>query len=144
MSDATDSTETPSVYVLTVRNPWAWAIIHAGKDIENRTWRITTPVTLLIQASRKFGRDEDAALRSLQALGVTPASQLLSMGDFHNGYVIGKVDVTACDPGTSRSKWAVPGLWHWKLENPVAAALPFPVTGRAGLFRPPAYWPSRF
>ena len=23
---------------LSVRQPWAWAIIHAGKDIENRTW----------------------------------------------------------------------------------------------------------
>lgn len=24
---------------LSVRQPWAWAIIHAGKDIENRTWQ---------------------------------------------------------------------------------------------------------
>jgi hypothetical protein len=24
---------------LSVRQPWAWAIIHGGKDIENRTWR---------------------------------------------------------------------------------------------------------
>ena len=23
--------------VLTVRQPWAWAIIHGGKDVENRT-----------------------------------------------------------------------------------------------------------
>ena len=23
--------------VLTVRQPWAWAIVHGGKDIENRT-----------------------------------------------------------------------------------------------------------
>lgn len=26
----------PEVRVLTVRQPWAWAIIHGGKDIENR------------------------------------------------------------------------------------------------------------
>lgn len=24
---------------LSVRQPWAWAIIHAGKDIENRSWQ---------------------------------------------------------------------------------------------------------
>lgn len=24
---------------ISVRQPWAWAIIHAGKDIENRDWR---------------------------------------------------------------------------------------------------------
>ena len=23
---------------LSIRAPWAWAIFHAGKDIENRTW----------------------------------------------------------------------------------------------------------
>lgn len=23
--------------ILTVRQPWAWAIIHGGKDVENRT-----------------------------------------------------------------------------------------------------------
>ena len=25
-------------HALSVRQPWAWAIIHAGKDIENRVW----------------------------------------------------------------------------------------------------------
>lgn len=24
---------------LSVRQPWAWAIIYAGKDIENRSWQ---------------------------------------------------------------------------------------------------------
>lgn len=28
---------------LSVRQPWAWAIIHGGKDIENRTWRRPNP-----------------------------------------------------------------------------------------------------
>lgn len=23
---------------LSIRQPWAWAILHAGKDIENRDW----------------------------------------------------------------------------------------------------------
>lgn len=27
---------------LSVRQPWAWAIIHAGKDIENRSWQDIT------------------------------------------------------------------------------------------------------
>lgn len=26
---------------LSIRQPWAWAIIRAGKDIENRTWNTT-------------------------------------------------------------------------------------------------------
>lgn len=24
--------------VLTIRQPWAWAIVSGGKDVENRTW----------------------------------------------------------------------------------------------------------
>jgi hypothetical protein len=24
---------------LSIRQPWAWAILHAGKDIENRSWK---------------------------------------------------------------------------------------------------------
>lgn len=26
-------------FALSVRQPWAWAIIFAGKDIENRSWQ---------------------------------------------------------------------------------------------------------
>lgn len=28
---------------ISVRQPWAWAIIHAGKDIENRSWHSRKP-----------------------------------------------------------------------------------------------------
>jgi len=27
------------VKALSIRQPWAWAILHAGKDIENRVWK---------------------------------------------------------------------------------------------------------
>jgi len=26
------------VKCLSIRQPWAWLIIHGGKDVENRTW----------------------------------------------------------------------------------------------------------
>jgi hypothetical protein len=28
---------------LSVRQPWAWAIIHIGKDIESRDWKSNNP-----------------------------------------------------------------------------------------------------
>lgn len=28
---------------LSIRQPWAWAILHAGKDIENRDWKGRNP-----------------------------------------------------------------------------------------------------
>lgn len=35
---------------LTVRNPWAWAIAHAGKSVENRTWEMTHKGPLWLHA----------------------------------------------------------------------------------------------
>jgi hypothetical protein len=28
---------------LSIRQPWAWAILHAGKDVENRDWKPRSP-----------------------------------------------------------------------------------------------------
>lgn len=43
---------------LSVKQPWAWAIIHAGKDIEKRTWRTDYRGPLLIHAG-KFHVDRE-------------------------------------------------------------------------------------
>jgi len=38
---------------LSIRQPWAYAILHLGKDIENRPWRTNFRGPLLIHASLK-------------------------------------------------------------------------------------------
>lgn len=48
---------------LSVRQPWAWAIIHGGKDIENRSWQavnhgLRQRGRIAIHASKGMGRDE--------------------------------------------------------------------------------------
>lgn len=48
---------------LSIRQPWCWAILHAGKDIENRDWRPRNPGVwfrgeFLIHASSGMTRDE--------------------------------------------------------------------------------------
>ena len=42
---------------LSVRQPWAWAIIHAGKDIENRSWNTHFRGSIGIHASSNLDRD---------------------------------------------------------------------------------------
>lgn len=42
---------------ISVQQPWAWAIIHAGKDIENRTWNSHYRGPLVIHAPAKMQRD---------------------------------------------------------------------------------------
>lgn len=130
------------VYVLTIRNPWAWAIVYAGKDVENRTWTITTPCTLLIHAGRTFGPAERTAVEHLQHMGIMLPYELL-LGNFHNGHIIGKAVVTECG-WTSDSRWATPGTYHWELKDVVPIRTPLLVTGRAGLFKPPAGWQEAF
>jgi len=38
---------------LSIRQPWAWAILH-GKDVENRTWVTRVTGEFLIHASKTF------------------------------------------------------------------------------------------
>lgn len=118
---------------LTVRQPWAWAIIHAGKDVENRTWPTKHRGPLAIHAATKMwqgGRDE---LHNLVAFDVPPEDELI------RGAVIGVVDLVDCVPSfaiaeQSKSMWAIAGQYHWLLSNPRALSRPMPYRGQPGLF----------
>ena len=96
---------------LTVKQPWAWAIVHGGKDVENRGWVPTTrhtgrAVDLLIHAGRGV---DDVALE-----GAPPS--------FPAGVVVAVVAVTSwhrADVCQGRcSPWAEPTGWHWRLTDP--------------------------
>ena len=41
---------------ISIRPPWAWAILHAGKDIENRTWRTSMRGTVAVHAFLNMNR----------------------------------------------------------------------------------------
>ena len=53
-------TDEPGFKVLTVRQPWAWAILFAGKDIDNRSRSTDYRGPLMIHAAVK--RCSDATL----------------------------------------------------------------------------------
>ena len=47
---------------LTVKQPWAWAIIHGGKDVENRSWMPNLgPRGMRIAIHAGKGWDKDAS-----------------------------------------------------------------------------------
>jgi hypothetical protein len=53
---------------LSVRQPWAWAIIHAGKDIENRSWQavnhgLRRRGRIAVHASKGLGKEEYESAR---------------------------------------------------------------------------------
>jgi len=75
-------------FALSVRQPWAWAIIHGGKDIENRSWRSDNPGMrfrgpFCVHAAAGMTRDEyEDAADTMAFLGVAcpPPSELLRGG----------------------------------------------------------------
>ena len=117
--------EDGTIRALSIRQPWADAILHLGKNVENRPRLTHYRGPLLIHA------------------GVTPArggrERLIAMGcpvpdDPPTGGIIGVVDVIDCIQN-SGSPWAEPGQYHWILDDP--RPLPFqPLLGRLGLFKP--------
>lgn len=80
---------------LSVRQPWAWAIIHAGKNIENRSWQavnhgLRQRGRIAIHAARGMTREEyEDASEFMAQIGVTcPAP-----ADLLRGGIIGSVEV---------------------------------------------------
>ena len=54
---------------ISVRPPWAWAILHAGKDIENRTWKTKLRGTIAVHASQTMNRPfYEAALEEIKKI----------------------------------------------------------------------------
>ena len=57
MSKSATSTDRSDI-VLSIRQPWAWLILNAGKDIENREWPTRFRGRVLIHASKGMTHDE--------------------------------------------------------------------------------------
>lgn len=53
------------VKALSIRQPWAWLIVHGHKNIENRTWTTKHRGPLLIHASKRLDRNDVDAARAI-------------------------------------------------------------------------------
>lgn len=114
---------------LSVRQPWAWAIIHAGKDVENRDWPTRVRGPVCIHAAKGMTRAEwsDAAyFISRLTAASTPAAPSLDRGG-----IIGVAEIVDCIQA-SASPWFF-GRYGFALLN--ARPVPFiPVKGALGFF----------
>ena len=127
---------------LSICQPWAWAILHAGKNVENRTWPTWYRGQLLIHAgkSRRYYDAEDPD-DWMEAYGV----KLPSWSDMPQGAIVGVATVVDCVavglnlpyflPGSGPNVWAE-GPWCWLLSG-VRAIDPIPFRGAQGLFDVP-------
>lgn len=128
---------------LSVRQPWAFAIMKLGKDVENRSFATKHRGPLLIHASKLYDHEgeEDLFRRGYSLPGFDSPS-------IHPGGIVGIVKLIDCVSSetirslgaattdhqmrVARSPWYT-GQMGWLLEEP--RETPFvPYRGRLGLF----------
>jgi hypothetical protein len=117
---------------LSIQQPWAWAILHAGKDVENRSWPTPFRGRVFVHAGKRFDSQGYAWMKSNAAqLGITveipPAAEML------RGGIVGAVTVTGCVED-SDSPWFF-GEYGFTLAEPEPLKL-IPCRGALGFFRP--------
>jgi len=126
--------------VLSLYPEWAWAIVFAGKDVENRTWRTSYRGTLLVHASGK--RSSREALESARSL-LCARSKLRPRdlpNEFPSRAILGAVELVDCVED-AKSSWAETKAVHWLLRG--AQPLPQPIADIPGKRRVWAWAPTK-
>lgn len=129
--------------VLSVRQPWAWAIIYGGKNIENRNWQTSYRGPLAIHAGKGFDFTMEEMRIGLRGDYGEPITTMLKQfrGNDIRGAIIGVVDLVDCQPSWAcDSPWKAgddPDYFCWRLENPRPLVTPVPCKGQLGLFPAP-------
>lgn len=118
---------------LSIRQPWAFAILHGRKDIENRRWATRFRGEVAIHASGGMTRDEVEDFRAFIDMAELGGEWLdgRTVGSLPRGGVVGIATVVDCVT-ESRSPWFF-GPHGFVLER--ARPVPFiPCKGALGFF----------
>lgn len=119
---------------ISIRPVWAWAIVHGGKDVENRRHRTRFRGRFLVHASLILTHsDYEKAVTIMRAAGedaILPRADEFAAGGFIGSVEL--VDVSDC----CDSVWHAPGGFGWILRNPRPMNF-FPYRGRRNWFHVP-------
>lgn len=126
---------------ISVRQPWAWQIIHQRKNIENRTRNIAGKYRGPVAIHASLKADEEA----LRRLPGRAPEWVTASRVFHYGVILGVVDLVDVHeamgpfcPSTCRPWGESHGVHHLVLANPRPLLVPIPCRGQLGLWTPPA------
>ncbi len=111
---------------ITLRQPWAWAIINAGKDIENRNWKTHFRGRVAIHAGVGMTRVEyEEACGYIRS--INPRIRIPAYEDLERGAIIGTVEIVDCVQD-SDSPWFM-GKYGFVLIRPERLPEPIPSKG---------------
>lgn len=123
---------------LTLKQPWAWAVAHAGKDVENRTWKPPQSVIgqrIAIHAGKAWDHDGDLTLCRL-----VDGPYLQGPGTVTYGAIVAVATVKGVVFGGIAwfYHWFTGGPYGWFLTDVIALPEPIPCKGAQGLWNVPA------
>lgn len=99
---------------LSILQPWAWLIVNAGKDIENRSWRTPYRGWFLVHAGKTYPRvehDEEAEwLKDDFGITLPPYEQM------QRGGVVGQARIVDC-VREHESRWKADEQWGFVLTD---------------------------
>jgi hypothetical protein len=119
---------------ISIRQPWAWAIVNAGKNIENRSWHTSFRGPVALHASKGMTKSEWNEFEGL--FGFDWEFRLPEPSELLFGGIVGMARITDC-VNQSRSKWFF-GPWGFVLAD-VKPVEFIPCRGALGFFD----WRSR-
>lgn len=144
---------------LSLRQPWAHAVVHLGKSIENRRWDTTYRGEFLIHASKGMTRQEflDGVDFCDHEMGRGISNSILATGEMPQakalvkGAIIGAARLVDVIPpcefclerdgliecGGPHRKWHMPFQYGFVLEKIRPAPRIVPCVGHLGFFRVP-------
>ncbi len=116
---------------ITIHQPWAYAVAHLGKDVENRRWSYKGGV-LAVHAGQGWAA-EGAAFIAKLGLTLPPSMPkgvivaVVNVAEVHHAYRC-KLEC---------SQWSMPELHHWFLTDVRVLAEPVPCRGAQGIWTVP-------
>jgi len=119
---------------LSIRQPWAWLILYAGKNIENRDWHTSVRERILIHAGKGMTKVEYEESKSV-AIDVHGWEVYFpEIQELERGGIVGSVEITDC-VSHSESPWFF-GKYGFVLSKPKMLSFK-PFKGQLGFFEVP-------
>jgi hypothetical protein len=119
-------------YALSIRQPWAWLLLHGGKDVENRRWFTKFRGPVWLHAAKGCTTEEyNNAVEFAYAAGFT--GTVPPLNELRRGGIVGASEIVDC-VRSHPSRWFV-GPFGFVLHD--VKQTPFmPIRGALGFFKP--------
>jgi hypothetical protein len=116
---------------LSIRQPWAWAILYGGKRVENRSWYTAYRGPIYLHAGLQVDRGAEDGLADVILAVPEPRPPA------YRGAVLGIAELVDCVPisevPAGQQDWSV-GPWCFILEGVRALERPVAAKGALGIF----------